>query len=161
ALQDGVDGGNGVFVYGSGGVFPTQSYRSANYFVDVVFSTNAPVSTSPSSSTSIYSASTAPSSFSSGAIELGTKFQSDVSGTVLGVAFYKAPGDTSVHTGSLWSANGNLLATGTFSGETSSGWQQLSFSSPVAVTAQTTYVVSYHTNGSFAYQYSTFQNQGI
>jgi hypothetical protein len=34
----------------------------------------------------------------------------------------------------------------TFSGETASGWQQMLFSSPVAVTAGTTYIVSYHTN---------------
>ena len=39
-----------------------------------------------------------------------------------------------------------MLATGTFSGETASGWQELDFSSPVAVTAGTTYVASYHTN---------------
>ena len=36
-----------------------------------------------------------------------------------------------------------LLATGTFTGETASGWQTLQFASPVAVTADTTYVASY------------------
>jgi hypothetical protein len=36
------------------------------------------------------------------------------------------------------------LATATFSGETASGWQQVNFSSPVAVTAGTTYVASYY-----------------
>lgn len=36
ALRNGVSGGNGVYLYGSGG-FPTQTYRSANYWVDVVF----------------------------------------------------------------------------------------------------------------------------
>jgi PKD repeat protein len=30
-------GGNGVYRYGSGGVFPTATYRSSNYWVDVVF----------------------------------------------------------------------------------------------------------------------------
>ena len=29
-------GGNGVFVYGTGG-FPTSSYKDANYWVDVRF----------------------------------------------------------------------------------------------------------------------------
>ena len=44
-----------------------------------------------------------------------------------------------------------MLATGTFSGESASGWQQLTFSSPVTITANTTYVVSYHTDvGSYA-----------
>src|SRR5262249_53679910 len=38
------------------------------------------------------------------------------------------------------------LASGTFSNETASGWQELDFSSPVAVTAGTTYVASYFTS---------------
>jgi len=37
ALADGTDGPNGVYVYGAG-AFPTQSFKSANYWVDVVFS---------------------------------------------------------------------------------------------------------------------------
>jgi hypothetical protein len=32
-------GGNGVYVYGSGG-FPTISYNANNYWVDVVFVAN-------------------------------------------------------------------------------------------------------------------------
>jgi hypothetical protein len=36
-LQDGVSGGNGVYLYGTGG-FPTNSHLSSNYWVDVVFS---------------------------------------------------------------------------------------------------------------------------
>jgi hypothetical protein len=45
-----------------------------------------------------------------------------------------------------------LLATGTFTNETASGWQELDFSSPVTITANTTYVVSYHTDvGHYAF----------
>jgi hypothetical protein len=65
---------------------------------------------------------------------------------VIGVRFYKETDNTGSHIGSLWSSTGSLLATGTFSGETASGWQELDFTSPVAITAGTTYVVSYHTN---------------
>jgi len=36
-LYDGEDGGNGVYVYGAGGGFPTESYHASNYWVDVVF----------------------------------------------------------------------------------------------------------------------------
>jgi hypothetical protein len=36
ALQDGDSGGNGVFGYGNV-EFPTESFRSSNYWVDVVF----------------------------------------------------------------------------------------------------------------------------
>jgi mono/diheme cytochrome c family protein len=39
ALANGTDGGNGVFRYGVGGGFPNQTFRSTNYWVDVVFAT--------------------------------------------------------------------------------------------------------------------------
>ena len=55
------------------------------------------------------------------------------------------PGNTGAHTGSLWTSTGTLLGTVTFTNETASGWQQANFSSPIAITAGTTYVVSYHT----------------
>ncbi|MGZ6880211.1 MAG: DUF4082 domain-containing protein [Mycobacteriaceae bacterium] len=86
------------------------------------------------------------------AVNLGLQFQASSSGKVIGVRFYKEVDNTGTHVGSLWSASGTLLATGTFSNETASGWQELDFSSPVAVTAGTTYVVSYHTNsGHYAF----------
>jgi len=77
--------------------------------------------------------------------ELGTRFRSDVSGTVSAIRFYKQSGNTGTHVGHLWTATGTLLATVTFSGESASGWQQAALSSPVAITAGTTYVVSYFT----------------
>jgi len=79
-------------------------------------------------------------------VNLGVQFQASSSGHVIGVRFYKETDNTGTHIGSLWSATGTLLATGTFSSETASGWQELDFTSPVAITAGTTYVVSYHTN---------------
>ncbi|MEU3778064.1 DUF4082 domain-containing protein [Streptomyces sp. NPDC032472] len=80
-------------------------------------------------------------------VELGTRFQSAVNGYVSGITFYKGAGNTGTHTGSLWKADGTLLATGTFGSETLSGWQQLHFATPVPVTAGTTYVASYHAPG--------------
>jgi Domain of unknown function (DUF4082) len=71
------------------------------------------------------------------------KFQASVSGSVTGVRFYKASTNTGTHVGSLWASDGTLLREATFSGETASGWQTVTFSTPVAVTAGTTYVVSY------------------
>jgi Domain of unknown function (DUF4082)/Bacterial Ig-like domain len=80
------------------------------------------------------------------AVNLGVQFQASSSGRIIGIRFYKEVDNTGTHVGSLWSASGTLLATGTFSGETASGWQELDFSSPVTITAGTTYVASYHTN---------------
>ncbi|MFI5675719.1 DUF4082 domain-containing protein [Streptomyces cellulosae] len=84
-------------------------------------------------------------------LELGTRFTSSAAGWVTGVTFYKGTGNTGVHTGSLWTDDGTLLASGTFTGETASGWQTLTFATPVAITADTAYVVSYHApNGNYA-----------
>ncbi len=78
-----------------------------------------------------------------GSVELGVKFRSDVAGTVSGIRFYKSTANTGTHVGSLWAANGTLLAEATFSGESSSGWQQVTFSSPVVIQPNTTYVAGY------------------
>ncbi|GAA1299575.1 hypothetical protein GCM10009634_56910 [Saccharothrix xinjiangensis] len=80
-------------------------------------------------------------------LELGVKWRAPSAGEVRGVRFYKGAGNTGTHTGSLWSASGQRLATGTFTGETASGWQSLTFAAPVAVAADTTYVVSYYSPG--------------
>ncbi len=77
------------------------------------------------------------------AIEVGTQVSSDTDGSITGVRFYKSPQNTGTHTVSLWSTSGTRLATATVTGESTSGWQTASFASPVAVTAGTSYVVSY------------------
>ena len=81
--------------------------------------------------------------------ELGTSFQSTVAGRITAIRFWKDAGESSSHTGRLWSASGQLLASVTFTNETSSGWQQRSLSSPVAIAANTTYVVSVNTRNTF------------
>jgi hypothetical protein len=73
----------------------------------------------------------------------GVKFTSDLNGTVNGIRFYKASTNTGTHIGSLWTAGGQLLASATFTSETSSGWQQVNFAQPVSISANTTYVASY------------------
>jgi hypothetical protein len=76
-------------------------------------------------------------------VELGVKFRSDTNGFITGIRFYKSAANTGVHVGRLWTRDGLLLASATFSGETASGWQQVTFSNAVAITAGTTYVASY------------------
>jgi hypothetical protein len=82
-------------------------------------------------------------------VELGLRFVASVSGLIAGVRFWKDPNDTGSHTGSLWTAAGTLLTTGTFVGETASGWQTLAFATPVSITAGTEYVAGYHTQGNY------------
>ena len=91
---------------------------------------------------------------------LGLKFYSDVPGSVTGVRFYKGASNTGTHVGVLWSSTGTKLATVNFAAETASGWQQANFSSPVSITANTTYVISYTApNGGHAHdQYYSWPN---
>jgi hypothetical protein len=84
-------------------------------------------------------------------IEVGVKFKSDVFGTVNGIRFYKSSLNTGTHIGSLWTTSGQRLAQATFTGESASGWQSVTFSSPVPITPGTTYVASYYApNGHYA-----------
>jgi hypothetical protein len=78
------------------------------------------------------------------AVEVGVKFRASQSGLITGIRYYKAAANTGTHVGTLWSGTGTKLGQVTFTGETASGWQQMSFAQPIQVTAGTTYVASYH-----------------
>lgn len=274
-LQDGVDGANGVYVYGASHAFPTNTYLSEGYFVDVVFDTVPPPDTTPPTITSRFPASgatavdpaasvtvtfseamnastissstsgkegtattgtfelrdalnvlvtatvtydattrtatlrptialslsttytvtvlggatdprvkdlagnalaaTANWSFTTAAappppptcpctiwqptdvpqkiddgdpnsVELGTRFRSDVAGYITGARFYKGSLNTGTHEAKLWTNTGTLLGSATFVNETASGWQEVAFTTPVAINANTTYLISYHAN---------------
>jgi N,N-dimethylformamidase beta subunit-like, C-terminal/Domain of unknown function (DUF4082)/Bacterial Ig domain len=235
ALANGEAGGNGLYLYGAGG-FPTSTFNSANYWVDVVFDFNAGSGSGPAlnslspgsapaggpaftltvtgtnfasgatvrwngssrtttfvSSTqltaaigaadiaaagtaqvtvanpggsvsnalplpitacpcTIWSSTTTPAVVSNNdpqAIEIGVRLRSDRAGYIKGIRFYKGSSNTGPHTGKLWSAAGTLLGSATFSGETASGWQEVRFATPVAITANTNYVASYYTASGF------------
>ena len=77
------------------------------------------------------------------AVTLGLRFSSDVAGVVTGVRFYKGFNNTGTHVGTLWNSAGAALATVTFANETYSGWQEASFASPVSISPNTQYVISY------------------
>jgi hypothetical protein len=109
--------------------------------------------TPPSVQESLFSSATPPGVFVANdpnPVELGMKFQADVDGTITGVKYYKSADDTGTHVANLWTATGTLIASATFQNETSSGWQTASFDQPVSIDANTTYVVSYHSNGYYA-----------
>lgn len=83
-------------------------------------------------------------------IELGTKFRSSVNGFVLGIRFYKTNGNTGAHMAQLYlQSSGALIASATFVNESPTGWQYAIFTTPIAITANTTYVASYFSPSGF------------
>jgi methionine-rich copper-binding protein CopC len=76
-------------------------------------------------------------------VEVGVVFTPSVNGTITGIRFYKGTGNTGTHIGSLWTSSGTLLGSVTFTGESAAGWQQANFTTPISVTAGTSYVASY------------------
>ena len=142
---------------------PTSAAMTATLTVaqnPVTLVLQAPGTQTPPSGVSIWASTSAPLAISgdTSAVELGVKFRSDVAGTITGIRFYKGSGNTGPHTGSLWSNEGLLLATALFSAETATGWQQVAFSTPVSISANITYIASYHTNnGHYAQDVGVFQ----
>lgn len=113
----------------------------------------------------VWNSSATPGTIDSGdptPIEAGVKIRSDIDGFITGIRFYKSAANTGPHTGHVWSGTGTLLGTANFIGESSSGWQQANFSSPVPVTAGTTYVVSYFSPvGHYSFDANYFGGTGV
>src|SRR6185295_15565650 len=55
--------------------------------------------------------------------EVGVKFKSDISGYITALKFYKSAENTGTHIGNLWTSTGTLLASATFTDESTAGWQ--------------------------------------
>ena len=103
-----------------------------------------------------------PSADDPSAVELGVRFSVDLNGYIAGIRFYKGATNTGTHVGNLWTNTGQLLATATFTNETASDWQQVDFAAPVAVTANTVYVASYHTSvGNYAFTPGFFASNSV
>ncbi|HKP06545.1 MAG TPA: DUF4082 domain-containing protein [Microbacterium sp.] len=76
-------------------------------------------------------------------VELGLAFTTSVVGEVRAIRFYKGPGNSGAHVGSLWGQDGTRLAQVTFTGESAGGWQRAVLSNPVVLGPGQTYTVSY------------------
>ena len=111
---------------------------------------------------SMYAANTVPGTTAANdarAVELGVRFKASTAGSIVGVRYYKSSRNSGTHVGSLWNSAGTKLATATFAGETSTGWQTVRFATAVPVTPGTTYTASYHTTtGYYAVKQGTFAN---
>ncbi|MGW4637552.1 DUF4082 domain-containing protein [Sphaerisporangium sp. NPDC004334] len=153
APADGAQGGNGVYAYGAANTFPSNSFQSANYWVDVLF-VPAKSMWAPTAVPAL------PNDPDTRPVVLGVKFQATTGGVIEGIRFYKGSLNTGTHTVSLWTTGGTLLAGAVSSGESASGWQQVNFATPVPISADTTYVASYHTtSGSFSKTAPYFTSQ--
>jgi hypothetical protein len=89
-----------------------------------------------------------------GSVELGVKFQTEKPIYVVGVRFYRI--DAGTVSGTLWDANGGVLATDTF-GAAPAGWQDLMFNAPVSMSPGETFIASYFApNADYAYEWDYF-----
>jgi methionine-rich copper-binding protein CopC len=126
--------------------------------------TTASVAPTPTCPCTIWPDSTTPgtpTTADNSAVELGTRFRSDVAGYVTALRYYKGTGSTGTHVGHLWTDTGTLLSTATFTGETASGWQKVALAAPVQIQANTTYVVSFYApNGGYPSENDYFAAKG-
>jgi hypothetical protein len=109
---------------------------TATASAETLFTTQTPVETGQSDGPTVQ-------------YELGTLIQSIVPGQITAIRFWKDSKETGTHTGRIWSSSGQLLTSVTFAAETASGWQQQALSAALVVAANTTYVVSVNTGGSY------------
>jgi hypothetical protein len=86
---------------------------------------------------------------SSANYELGMKFTATVAGKINAIRFYKSASESGTHTGKIYSSTGTLLASVAFASETASGWQSQALATPLAIAANTTYVVSVNTGKTY------------
>jgi hypothetical protein len=77
-------------------------------------------------------------------VELGVRFTANIDGVVLGVRYFRGPGNDGPHPVRLWTEDGRELAAATSGGPDFEGWQQTMFDTPVEVAAGRVYVASYH-----------------
>jgi hypothetical protein len=98
----------------------------------------------------------------SASVELGVRFTADQTGFIRGIRYYKSRRNGGTHVAHLWTNDGQLLKTATFTSETTSGWQTVRFDAPVAVQAGVSYVASYHADrGHYAGDNGYFANRSV
>ncbi|HZK62745.1 MAG TPA: DUF4082 domain-containing protein, partial [Puia sp.] len=84
-------------------------------------------------------------------ISLGVKFDAAFDGYVTAVRFFRPLNDHATNnTVHVYTLNGELLSSGTFTGTPNPGhWEQVTLASPVRVSAYTTYVATYFSPSSY------------
>ena len=146
--------GSGYYVNIASGVIRDvagNNYAGISNSTSFNFTTDASVSGGGGATpvTSLFSASDTPAdTYNDGKqLEVGVQFQSSVAGQITGLKFYRSASDTGPDVLNLWSATGTKLASATFTNTDASGWQTVALSTAVAISANTSYIASYHTTG--------------
>ena len=83
-------------------------------------------------------------------VELGVKFQAATNGSILGIEFYKSPQNTGPHVADLWSSTGACSPPRPSPTKLRAAGNKLTFRTRLPITAGTTYVASYHTDGNYS-----------
>jgi hypothetical protein len=97
-------------------------------------------------------------------INLGVEFKPAVNGKIYGIRYYKGYSNVGTHKAQLWNATSptNLLAESVFENESDRGWQTVSFTNPISLTANSTYIASYTAPyGKFAFNDGYFNTNII
>jgi hypothetical protein len=92
-------------------------------------------------------------------LTVGVKFRASQPGYILGIRYYRTKGNTGQHIGQLYSATGTLLWSAPFTELSTDGWQKVTFTTPIAINANTTYVAAcYSPNGFYVSTLGGFNN---
>jgi hypothetical protein len=103
-----------------------------------------------------------PVAHDSNPVELGVRFTVSVSGRVDAIQFYRSVPSSSDFAVHLWDANGNLLGTGTASGDVSPGWVTVTLDVPAQLNVFQTYVASYYSSDAgYSADHNYFTNNSI
>lgn len=98
-------------------------------------------------------------------VEVGLKFRSAVNGLVKGIRFFR-PSTAGTYTGRLYlktgANSGTQMAVVTFPVAPADQWQEALFTAPVQISANTTYVVTYHSSsGDYRSTSGYFTSSGV
>jgi hypothetical protein len=94
-------------------------------------------------------------------LELGLKVHVTQPARLEAVRFLKDDDETGSHTARVWTSDGTLITSEDFTGETASGWQEQTLSTPVDLVPGQTYVVSVGVNSRFGMTGSVFGSELI
>ena len=141
-----------LYRYGKTAFPESSSPSDLNYWIDVEFTPTAQLENR------MWTEATVPARpfAADDEVELGVRFTSEVDGFIDGIRFYKHPSNVAPHSATLWSDAGAELATVGFGAESSCGWQEVKFATPVSIDAGAIYVASYHASSGYAIQTSYF-----